>query len=116
MPYGSIRSWAQLKEIFTENFKSTYKRPATLEELRACRQRPRERLREYIQRWTLLKNKAEEISDESAVDAFRHGLRRVTFMERLRELKVKTVSELLEHANNWADGEDCVCNERLRTL
>ena len=36
-------------------------------------------------------------------------------MKRLGELKVKTVSELLEHANNWADGEDCVRNEQPRT-
>src|ERR1041385_6187923 len=55
------------------NFKSTYKRPAALEEPRACKQGTRETVRAYIQRWTILKNSAEDISDESAIDAFRRG-------------------------------------------
>src|SRR4051812_8535989 len=54
--HGSISSWAQFRAAFIENFKSTYKRPASLEELRACKQRTRETLRAYIQRWTILKN------------------------------------------------------------
>ena len=78
---GSISSWRRFEDAFIENFTSTYKRPASLEELRACKQGSRERLRKYIQRWTILKNSAEEISDESAIDAFRRGLRRVTFRE-----------------------------------
>src|ERR1041384_7509099 len=52
----------------------TYKRPASLEELRACKQGTREALRAYIQRWMILKNSAEDISDESMIDAFRRGL------------------------------------------
>src|ERR1041385_1057486 len=71
---GSISSWSQFQGAFIENFKSTYKRPASLEELRACKQGTREALRAYIQRWTILKNSAEDISDESAIDAFRRCL------------------------------------------
>src|SRR4051812_35314439 len=66
---GSISSWSQFRGAFIENFKSTYKRPASLEELRACKQGTRETLRAYIQRCTILKNSAEDISDESAIDA-----------------------------------------------
>ena len=79
--------------------------------MRGCKQSTRESLRAYIQRWTILKNLAEGISDESAIDAFRRGLQRVTFREQLGQLKVKTLSQLLEHANNWADGEDSIRNE-----
>src|SRR4051812_13793758 len=53
---GSISSWSQFRAAFIENFKSTYKRPASLEDLRACKQGTRETLRAYIQRWTILKN------------------------------------------------------------
>ena len=81
LPRGLISSWRKFEEVFIKNFKSTYKRLATLEELRACKQGTRESLRAYIQRWTILKNSAEEISDESAIDAFRRGLQRVTFRE-----------------------------------
>jgi len=108
---GSISSWSQFRGAFIENFKSTYKRPASLEELRACRQGTRESLRAYIQRWTILKNSTEDISDESAIDAFRRGLQRMEFKEQLRQMKVRTLARLLELANSWADGEDSVRNE-----
>ena len=108
---GSISSWRQFRLSFIENFKSTYKRPASLEELRACKHGSRESLRNYIQRWTILKNSAEGISDESAIDAFRRGLQRTTFKEQPRQLKVRTLSQILEYANSWADGEDSIRNE-----
>ena len=108
---GSISTWKEFRNAFIENFKSTYKRPASLEELRACKQGSRESLRAYIQRWTILKNSAEDISDESAIDAFRRGLHRIDFKEQLGQLKVRTLAQLLEHANNWADGEDSIRNE-----
>src|SRR3954469_9163431 len=91
---GSISSWSQFREAFIENFKSTYKRPASLEELRACKQGTRETLRAYIQRWTILKNSAEDMSDESAIDAFRRGLQGVEFKERLGQMKVHTLAWL----------------------
>src|SRR3954468_17880152 len=111
LPRGSIISWRQFRGAFIENFKSTYKRPASLEELRACKQGKRETLQAYIQRWTILKNSAEDISDESAIDAFRRGLQRIDFKEQLRQMKVRTLARLLEQANNWADGEDSVRNK-----
>src|SRR3954470_16933638 len=74
LPRGSISSWRQFREAFIENFKSTYKRPASLEELRAWKQGTRETLRAYIQQCTILKNSAEDISDESTIEAFRRGL------------------------------------------
>lgn len=84
------------------------------EELRACTQGSRETLRAYIQRWTILRNSAEEIPDESAIDAFRRGLLRINIKEELGRLKPKTVSELLEHANRWVDGEDSILNEQCQ--
>src|SRR4051812_18386757 len=114
--HGSISSWTQFRASFIENFKSTYKRPASLEELSACKQGTREALRAYIQRWTILKNSAEDISDESAIDAFRRGLQRVEFKEQLGQMIVRTLARLLELANSWVDGEESVCNEQKPTL
>src|SRR4051812_41821521 len=82
-----------------------------LEELRACKQGTRETLRAYIQRWTILKNSAEDISDESAIDACRRGLQRIEFKEQIGQMKVRTLARLLEQANNWVDGEDFVRNK-----
>src|SRR4051812_14701089 len=106
LPRGSFSSWKQFRGAFIENFKSTYKRPASLEELRAYKQGTRESLRACIQRWTILKNSAEDISDESV-----RGLQHIDFKEQLGQMKVRTLARLLEQANNMADGEDSVRNK-----
>jgi hypothetical protein len=71
----TIKSWEELTKQFTSNFKSTYKRPASIEEVKACVQKRGETLRAYIQRWSIIKNSAVEVSDERAIDAFIIGLR-----------------------------------------
>jgi hypothetical protein len=49
LPNESIESWGELESQFARNFRSTYKRPAALEEVKACVQRKGETLRSYIQ-------------------------------------------------------------------
>jgi hypothetical protein len=49
LPNESIGSWGELESQFARNFCSTYKRPASLEEVKACVQRKGETLRSYIQ-------------------------------------------------------------------
>jgi hypothetical protein len=71
---GTIGSWEELMKQFTSNFKSTYKRPASIEEVKACMQQRNETLRAYIQRWSIIKNSAVKVSDERAIDAFTLGL------------------------------------------
>jgi hypothetical protein len=83
LPPGSIDSWGSFEDVFVKNFRSTCKKPASLEELRACRQKPDESMRKYIQRWNIIKNSAENISDERAIDAFVAGIRRGDFIEDL---------------------------------
>jgi hypothetical protein len=51
----TIGSWEDLTKQFTSNFRSTYKRPASIEEVKACVQQRDETLRAYIQRWSLIK-------------------------------------------------------------
>jgi hypothetical protein len=70
----TIGSWEELTKQFTSNFKSTYKRPASIEEVKVCVQQRGETLRTYIQRWSIIKNLAVEVSDERAIDAFIIGL------------------------------------------
>jgi hypothetical protein len=50
------------------------KRPASIEEVKAYVQQRGEILRAYIQRWSIIKNSAVEVSDERAIDAFIVGL------------------------------------------
>jgi hypothetical protein len=78
-------------------------------------QRKDETLCSYIQRWSIIKKYAEDVFDEQAVDAFSAGLRRSDFVEELGRTKPKTVSELMEVANRFTDGEDTYNNKRGRS-
>jgi hypothetical protein len=42
-------------------------------------------MRSYPQRWSVIENSAENISDERAIDAFNNGLRCTNFVEELEE-------------------------------
>jgi hypothetical protein len=63
-------------------------------------------------RWSIIRNSAEDVSDERAVDAFSAVLRRSNLVEELGRSKLTTVSELMEVANRFADGEDAYNNKR----
>jgi hypothetical protein len=78
-------------------------------------QRRDETLRSYIQRWSVIKNSIEDVSDERAIDAFSPGLCRSDLMEEVERIKPRTVSELMEVANRFADGEDAYNNKRGRS-
>jgi hypothetical protein len=93
------------------NFKSTYKRPASIEEVKACVQQRGETLRAYIQRWSIIKNLTVEILDERAIDAFIVGLRRGDLVEEMGKIKPKIVSDLMDMANRFTDVEDA-CNNK----
>jgi hypothetical protein len=111
-PNDSIRSWGELESQFARNFCSTYKRPASLEEIKSCVQKKDETLRSYIQCWSVIKNLAEDVSDERAIDAFSVGLHRSDLVEEIGRTNPRTVSKLMEVANRFADGEDAYNNKR----
>jgi hypothetical protein len=111
----TIGSWEELTKQFTSNFKSTYKRPASIEEVKACVQQRNETLRAYIQRWSIIKNSAVEVSDERAIDAFTLGLQRGDLVEEMGRLKPKIVSDLMDIANRFVDGEDACNNKWTRS-
>jgi hypothetical protein len=83
-----------------------------LEEVKSCIQEKDETLRSYVQRWSVIKNSAEDVSDERAIDAFSAGLHRADLVEEIGRIKPRTVSELMEIANRFADGEDAYNNKR----
>jgi hypothetical protein len=86
-----------------------------LEEVKSCVQRRDETLCSYIQRWSIIKNSAKDVSDERAIDAFSAGLRHSDLVEEVGRTKPRTMSELMEVANRFADGEDAYNNKRGRS-
>jgi hypothetical protein len=79
-------------------------------------QRKDETLRSYIQCWSVIKNSAEDVSDERAIDAFSAGLHCSDLVEEVGRTKPRIVSKLMEVANRFADGEDAYNNKRGRSL
>jgi hypothetical protein len=59
-----------------------------------------------------MKNSAEDVSDERAIDAFSAGLRRSDLVEEIGRTRPTTVAELMDEANKFADGEDAYNNKR----
>jgi uncharacterized protein YPO0396 len=86
-----------------------------MEEIKLCVQRKGETLRSYIQRWSVIKNSAEDVSDERAINAFSAGLHRSDLVEEIGRTKPRTVSKLMEVANRFPDGEDTYNNKRERS-
>jgi hypothetical protein len=112
---GTIGSWEELTKKFTSNFKSTYKRPASIEEVKACVQQRNETLRSYMQRWSIIKNSVVEVSDERAIDSFTLGLQRGDLFKEMGRIKLKTISDLMDIANKFRDGKDACNNKRTRS-
>jgi hypothetical protein len=65
--------------------------------------------------WSIIKNLAENFSNERAVNGFISGLYRSDFIEEMGGIKLKKVSDLMDIANRFADGEDTYNNTRTHT-
>jgi hypothetical protein len=115
LPQGSIDSWETFEDLFVRNFLSTCKKTASIEQLRTCKQKSDESMRTYIQRWSIIKKSAEHVSDERAIDVFVAEIRRRDLVEESGRSNPRTIVELMEIANHWADGEDVVHNKRQRS-
>jgi hypothetical protein len=86
-----------------------------MEEVKACTQKQNETLQSYIQWWSIIKNSAVDVSDKRAIDAFTIGLQRADLVKEMGQVKPKTVAELMDIANRFADGEDACNNKRMRS-
>jgi hypothetical protein len=111
----TIGSWEDLTKLFTSKFRSAYKRPSSIEEVKVCVQQCNETLQAYIQRWSLIKNSAVKVSDERAIDAFIIGLRQRDLVKEMGRIKPKIVSDLMDIASRFADGEDACNNKRMQS-
>ena len=74
---NNIECWLDFSEAFVSNFASTYKRPNRPQQLSMCRQRDDETDREYLTRWSTIRNSYEGVIESHAIAWFaqvcRHG-------------------------------------------
>jgi hypothetical protein len=83
LPHKSVTLWKDLCRQFVANFMPTYERPATKNDLKAMRQYKGETLRQYIQRFSQMRNKIPRISNEEVISAFSTGIADIKMKEKL---------------------------------
>jgi hypothetical protein len=85
----------------------TYERPATKNDLKAVRQYKGETLRQYIQRFSQMRNKIPRISNEVVISAFSTGVSDIKMREKLSvNDELTSVVRLFEIADHYAKAEE----------
>ena len=107
LPEGFISSWEGLCKIFVANFKGTYERALTVNDLRAVRQKHEESLHHYIQHFSQVRNKISNLEGSHVINAFREG---VTNKRMLKKLSIhdtlSSVATLFDLADKCAKAEE----------
>ncbi|KAE8818396.1 Endoglucanase 3 [Hordeum vulgare] len=81
LPAGSVYSWVDFEEAFVRNFTDTCELPGRPPELAKCVQRLDEPLRDYVTRWTELRNSCEGVHEVQAIHYFIDGCRDGTLLK-----------------------------------
>jgi hypothetical protein len=85
----------------------TYERPATKNDLKAVRRYKGEMLRQYIQRFSQMRNKIPRISNEEVISAFSTGISDIKMREKLSVNDEPTsIVRLLEITDRCAKAEE----------
>ena len=110
-PY-SINSWLDFTEAFIRNFTGTYKRAPKPQQLSLCIQGPTESTRDYLTRWTELRNSCEGVHEVQAIEYFTVGCREGTLLKhRLLCDEPATLDELLIIADKYAIADSSMKSE-----
>jgi hypothetical protein len=107
LSHESVTSWKDLCHQFVANFMPTYGRPATKSDLKAVCQYKGETLRQYIQRFSQMRNKIPMISNEKVISAFSTGVSDIKMREKLSVNDELTfIVTLFEIADRCAKAEE----------
>jgi hypothetical protein len=107
LPHESVTSWKDLCCQFVANFMATYKRPATKNDLKAVSQYKGKTLRQYIQRFSQMRNKIPRISNEEVISAFSTGVADIKMKEKLSmNDELTSVVRLFEIADRCDKAEE----------
>jgi hypothetical protein len=107
LPHKSVTSWKDLCRQFIANFMSTYERPATKNDLKVVRQYKGETLRQYIQRFSQMRNKIPRISNEEVISTLSTGVTDIKMREKLSvNDELTSIVRLFEIADRCAKAEE----------
>jgi hypothetical protein len=102
-----VTSWKDLCRQFIANFMPTYDRPASKNDLKAVHQYKGKTLRQYIQRFSQMRNKIPRISNEEVISAFSTGVADIKMKEKLSvNDELTSIVRLFEIADRCAKAEE----------
>ncbi|XP_066373464.1 uncharacterized protein [Miscanthus floridulus] len=103
---NSIRSWDDLKKVFTDNYMAMCEQPGTKYDLEKLHQSSRESLQDFIRRFSETRNSVPNITDAEAIAAFTKELQHEQLYGMLYRKRPTTIGELIQTANGYADAEE----------
>jgi hypothetical protein len=105
--HESVTSWKDVCRQFIANFMPKYERPATKNDIKVVHQYKGETLRQYIQRFSQMRNKIPQISNEEVISAFSPGVADMKMKEKLSmNDELTSMVRLFEIADRCAKAEE----------
>jgi hypothetical protein len=103
LPALQINSWHDFQEAFIKNFMGTYKQLPHPRPLALCKQGPDELDRDYLTRWSELRNSCEGVGEEQAIGYFMDRCREGTLLKhKLHRAELKSMADFMAIADNYA--------------
>jgi hypothetical protein len=106
LPALQINLWHDFQEAFIKNFTGTYKRPPRPRQRALCKQGPDEPDRDYLTRWSELRNSCEGVGEEQAIGYFTDGCREgILLKHKLHRAESKTTADFMAIADKYASAD-----------
>ena len=102
----SIHSREDLKKVFIDNFQGSLHRVATRHALAMCKQEPGEAIRSYVKRFFDTRATIANVADDDVIDYFHDGITTQSLYHDFGRNHPKTVVELRDMMQRWADEEE----------
>ena len=90
------------------NFQGTYVRPGNSWDLKGCRQKPNESLRDYVRRFSKQCTELPSVTHVEVINAFLEGTTCRNLVHELARSRPANINELFDAATNYAAGEEAV--------
>lgn len=108
LPANQIHDWHDLVETFVGNFQGTYLRPGTKWDLKRCRQKKDESLRDFIRRYSKRCTELPEVSESDVIAIFLEATTCQGLIHKLGRKRPSTVGQLFDIATKYASGDEAV--------
>ena len=109
LPMGSINAWVDFEEAFVRKVTRTYRQPGHPSQLAMCVQGPTSTGREYLTRWTELRNSCEGVHEVQAIQYFVSGCRDGTLLKhKLLRFEPATMAALMVTADKYANADSAM--------